>query len=220
MLRETVDLYLNRTYTHGNKTKSVRRRKEKPKVSQATTLTAEQLQRVLEHCDRTRSAIRNRTIILTTHWSGMRVGEVAALRWSDVVALDGSIKSEVRLTASQTKGRKPRTVLLPERLRDHLQLYVRSVGQRRATAPFFDTQRSAGFTANTLTHIINGIYRAAGIDGATSHSGRRTFITNLAERGVSARVLMSLAGHQNLSTTQRYIDIKPSMLRAAVELVA
>ncbi len=220
MLRETVDLYLNRTYTHSNKTKPVRKQKGNPKMSQATTLTAEQLQWVLEHCDHTRSAIRNRTIILTTHWSGMRVGEVAALRWSDVVALDGSIKSEVRLTASQTKGRKPRTVLLPERLRDHLQLYVRSVGQRRATVPFFDTQRSAGFTANTLTHIINGIYRAAGIDGATSHSGRRTFITNLAERGVSARVLMSLAGHQNLSTTQRYIDIKPSMLRAAVELVA
>ncbi len=65
-----------------------------------------------------------------------------------------------------------------------------------------------------------GIYRAAGIDGATSHSGRRSFITNLAKLGVSARVLMSLAGHQNLSTTQRYIDIKPSMLRAAVELVA
>ena len=220
MLRKLVDLYLNRTYTYGNKIKSVRKPKDKAKMSQAATLTAEQLERVLEHCNRTRSAIRNRTIILVTHWSGMRVGEVAALRWSDIVALDGSIKSEVRLTASQTKGRKPRTVLLPERLRDHLQLYVKSQGQRRATAPFFDTQRSAGFTANTLTHIINGIYRAAGIDGATSHSGRRTFITNLAERGVSARVLMSLAGHQNLSTTQRYIDIKPSMLRAAVELVA
>jgi site-specific recombinase XerD len=36
---------------------------------------------------------------------------------------------------------------------------------------------------------------------------------------VGARVLMSLARHQNLATTQRYIDIKPSMLRAAVELV-
>jgi integrase/recombinase XerD len=188
-------------------------------MSQATTLTPEQLERVLLYCDRTRNPIRNRTVILVTHWSGMRVGEVAALRWSDVVALDGGVKSEVRLTAAQTKGRKPRSVLLPERLREHLLLYVRSVGQRRATAPFFNTQRSSGFTANTLTHVITGIYRAAGIDGATSHSGRRTFITNLAERGVSARVLMSLAGHQNLSTTQRYIDIKPSMLRAAVELV-
>ncbi len=188
-------------------------------MSQAATLTQQQLNLVLAYCDRTRNACRNRAIILVTHWSGMRIGEVAALRWADVVGSDGSIKSEVRLTASQTKGRRARTVLIPERLRDQLRLYAGSVGSKPASAPFFDTQRSSGFTANTLTHVVNAIYRRAGVDGATSHSGRRTFITNLAERGVSARVLMSLAGHQNLSTTQRYIDIKPSMLRAAVELV-
>ena len=64
--------------------------------------------------------------------------------------------------------------------------------------------RFAGRTS--LTHIVNALYRAAGIDGGTSHSGRRSFITNLAERGVSVRVLMSLAGHQNLATTQRYMN--------------
>jgi integrase/recombinase XerD len=83
----------------------------------------------------------------------------------------------------------------------------------------FATERSAGFTADTLTHIVNGLYRRAGLDGASSHSGRRTFITKLAEQGVGARVLQQLAGHSSLATTQRYIDIKPSMLRAAVELV-
>jgi integrase/recombinase XerD len=82
----------------------------------------------------------------------------------------------------------------------------------------FATERSAGFTADTLTHIVNGLYRRAGLDGASSHSGRRTFITKLAEHGVGARVLQQLAGHANLNTTQKYIDIKPSMLRAAVEL--
>jgi integrase/recombinase XerD len=219
MWQKAVDLYLNRTYTNSDKIQSVRNLIRRKKMSQAATLNQEQLDRVLIYCDRTRNPIRNRTIILVTHLSGMRIGEVAALRWSDVVGLDGTIKSEVRLSADQTKGRKPRTVLLPERLRGYLLDYVRSVGQRRATSPFVNTQRSSGFTANTLTHVVNAIYRRAGIDGATSHSGRRSYITNLAERGVSARVLMSLAGHQNLSTTQRYIDIKPSMLRAAVELV-
>ena len=77
-------------------------------MSQAATLNKEQLDRVLTYCDRTRNPIRNRTIILVTHLSGMRIGEVAALRWSDVVGLDGTIKSEVRLSADQTKGRKPR----------------------------------------------------------------------------------------------------------------
>ena len=72
---------------------------------------------------------------------------------------------------------------------------------------------------NTLTHIVNGIYKGAGISGATSHSGRRTGLTNLAERGVGVRVLMALAGHSNMATTQRYIDLRPAMLKAAVELV-
>jgi len=87
------------------------------------------------------------------------------------------------------------------------------------TQPLFYTQRSDGFTANTLTHIVNGICKGAGISGATSHSGRRTGLTNLAERGVGVRTLMALAGHSNMATTQRYIDLRPAMLKAAVELV-
>jgi integrase/recombinase XerD len=110
-------------------------------------------------------------------------------------------------------------VLLPERLRAELAQYLQHFPLRSPNLPLFYTQRSPGFTADTLTHVVNAMYKNAGFDGASSHSGRRTFITNLAERGVGARVLMELAGHTNLSTTQRYIDIKPSMLRAAVELV-
>ena len=92
-------------------------------------------------------------------------------------------------------------------------------GQRQHTQQLFYTQRSEGFTANTLSHIVNGTYRKAGISGATSHSGRRTGITNLAERGVGVRVLMALAGHSNMATTQRCIDLRPAMLKAAVDLV-
>jgi integrase/recombinase XerD len=90
---------------------------------------------------------------------------------------------------------------------------------KQLTQPLFYTQRSEGFTANTLTHIVNAIYKGAGISGATSHSGRRTGLTNLAERGVGVRVLMALAGHRNMATTQRYIDLRPSIVKAAVELI-
>ena len=58
-----------------------------------------------------------------------------------------------------------------------------------------------------------------GSEKAALHSGRRTGLTNLAERGVGVRVLMALAGHSNVATTQRYIDLRPAMLKAAVELV-
>lgn len=187
-------------------------------MAQAMTLTAQQINRVLYIAAQSRHPIRNRLIILTQHLSGMRVGEVAALLCGDVVAADGTIKNEIRLRAAQTKGNRSRTVLIPERLRAELAGYVATHPFRNPNSPLFYTQRSKGFTADTLTHIVNAMYRKAALDGASSHSGRRTFITRLAEQGVGARVLQQLAGHQNLSTTQRYIDIKPSMLRAAVEL--
>ena len=65
----------------------------------------------------------------------------------------------------------------------------------------------------------NGIYQQAGIANASSHSGRRSGLTTLADKGVSVRVLMALAGHSHIVTTQRYIDLRLSVVRAAVELV-
>jgi integrase/recombinase XerD len=62
-------------------------------------------------------------------------------------------------------------------------------------------------------------YVLAGIDDGSSHSGRRTFLTKLSIKGVSARVLQELAGHRNLATTQRYIDVNDEMKRNAIELI-
>ena len=188
-------------------------------MTQAATLTQQQLQRVLDYKRTRRHYKRNRANIFLTHYAMLRVGEVAALRYCDVVNADGEIKAETTLSAAQTKGSKPRKVWFAEKIRVELAPYVAAHKLKQLTQPLFYTQRSSGFTANTLTHIVNGIYKHAGISGATSHSGRRTGLTNLAERGVGVRVLMALAGHRNMATTQRYIDLRPAMLKAAVELV-
>ena len=67
-------------------------------------------------------------------------------------------------------------------------------------------------------NLFNRIYKMACIDGASSHSGRRQFVTQLADRGINARLVQVLAGHKHLSTTQRYIDVNENALRNAVEL--
>jgi integrase/recombinase XerD len=188
-------------------------------MAQAATLDSKQLQRVLDYLKTRRHYKRNRTMILLTHWSMLRVGEVAALRYCDVLAADGEIRAETVLSANQTKGDKSRRIWFNERMREELAAYVTAHKPKKLTQPLFYTQRSEGFTANTLTHIINGIYQKAGIYGASSHSGRRTGLTNLADKGVSVRVLMAIAGHSQLATTQRYIDLRPSVVKAAVELI-
>ena len=68
-------------------------------------------------------------------------------------------------------------------------------------------------------NLFNRIYKMAGIDDASSHSGRRQFVTQLADRGINARLVQVLAGHKHLSTTQRYIDVNENALRNAVELL-
>jgi len=98
--------------------------------------------------------------------------------------------------------------------------YLKNKVTSDPSKPLFITQKRSAFSANTLCQTLNGLYRYAGIDGATSHSGRRSFITALASKGIGVRVLASLAGHKSIATTQAYIDVNDEMKRAAVELVS
>ena len=199
-------------------------------MTQARVLDERDIKRCLLYIAARRHASRNRCMFLLTHQTGMRVGEVVALRICDVLDVRGDIRDEVRLSADQTKGRVGRVVMIPQRMRGEIKQYLMDRFKTRDLAPIlltpteralFTTQKSAarGFTANTLTQYFHHMYREAGIAGASSHSGRRGFITNLANKGVSVRVLQALAGHKSLAVTQRYIEVNPGIMRRAVEMI-
>jgi integrase/recombinase XerD len=190
-------------------------------MAQARALNTVEMEQVLAHVSAGRHAHRNRCFILLTHLAGMRVGEVASLRWVDVLTADGHIKEEIRLLPEMTKGKHARTVFISTRLREELQRYA-DIYRRSASldCPLFYSQKDArkGFTANSLTQTIAKLYRGAGLDGATSHSGRRSFLTNLANKGTAIHLLRTLAGHRSISTTATYLYSSPTQLKAAVEL--
>jgi integrase/recombinase XerD len=188
-------------------------------MAQAKTLTPSELQQALDYITQHKFSMRNRVMLLTGTWSGMRVGEIASLNIGDVMNIDRTVKAEIRLSAEQTKGRHPRTVFLPQKLRDELQAYLNLRQTAKMTDPLFVTAGRKRFTANVLTQHFYWFFQKAGITGATSHSMRRTFITNLATKGIGVRVLASLAGHRSIAVTQRYIDVNDDMKRNAVELV-
>ena len=188
-------------------------------MSQAKTLTPAELEQVLNFIASRKFPLRNRVMLLTGFWSGMRVGEIASLKISDVINADGTVKAEVRLTAEQTKGRQPRTVFLPKKLREELQHYLDIRQPASPAYPLFITAGRRAFTANVMTQHFYWLFRKAGISGASSHTMRRSFITNLAAKGIGVRVLASLAGHRSIAVTQKYIDVNDDMKRNAVELV-
>jgi integrase/recombinase XerD len=199
-------------------------------MSQAKVLNERELRKVLNHCNTYSHASRNRAMLLCTHLAGMRVGEVAALRIRDVLGADGLVMDEIALSAQQTKGSNARTVLVPKKLRTELTTYLqqrfglqdlRAVTHTDTQRALFPTQKNPkrGFTANTLCQLMHKIYKDAQLSGASSHSGRRGFLSTLCDKGINVRVLMALAGHKNLSSTQKYLELRPSMMRAAVELI-
>ncbi len=149
---------------------------------QAKTLTAQEIRKVLDYVATRHHSHRNRIGLLLTFYAGLRSKEVASLRYGDVLDADGKVKSEIYLTAEQTKGSKTGTVFVSEKLRKELQAYIAQVPCPNTHDKLIYTQKkgSEGFTANTLTQHFHYLYKRAGINGASSHSGRRTFITNLA----------------------------------------
>ena len=94
------------------------------KMAQAKTLTSKELNLLLLYVATRKHAARDRAIVLMTHWAGMRIGEVAATKIGDVLALDGNVRSEINLSASQTKGKHARTVVLADKLRKELLVYL------------------------------------------------------------------------------------------------
>ena len=188
-------------------------------MSQARVLNPQELRRVLDHVATRRHSARNRAMLLLTHYAGMRVAEVAALRINDVLNSDNTIKGEVRLLPDQTKGKYARTVYLNERMQKELAQYIKSIKIRDTSKPLFYTQKKDGFSANSLAQYFFYLYRNVGLDGASSHSGRRSFLTGLANKGTAIHILKSLAGHRNISTTATYLYSSPDQLKAAVELI-
>ncbi len=189
------------------------------KMAQAKTLTPEELEHVFDYISTRKYAERNRALIAMSFYAGLRVAEISALRMVDVVNADGTIKSEIRLAANQTKGKHPRTVFVSKKLQEILADYLVTRHVRNGDVAFFHTDNRLSFTPNGLCVWFHTLYRNIGIAGGSSHSGRKYFITSLANKGIGVRILASLAGHRSIAVTQRYIDVNDEQKRNAVELI-
>ena len=190
-------------------------------MAASKSLTALEIDKLLQHIAQRPNALRNRLMLMFTILAGLRVSEVAQLTIADVRNADGTVKTEIYLAAHRVKHEHARTVYVSTRLQQEIAEYIATRPFLCETQPLFYTQKSMrrGFSANTLTQHFFWQYRAAGITGASSHAGRKTFLTSLASQGISVFVLASLAGHKNLQTTMRYVSVNDDMKRRAVELV-
>ena len=189
-------------------------------MKQAKVLTDTEFKRLLTFIDGSRHGARNRLAFMLSFYAGFRVGEIASLKVADVFDHEGKPREEIFLQAQYTKTNEARRVYTNGRLRKELERYRLTLDRTpKPDTSLLQSQKGKPFSPNTLCQLFGRLYGQACINGASSHSGRRWFITRLAHSGVSPKVIMELAGHKNLSTTQRYIEVTDDMMRKAVELL-
>ena len=188
---------------------------------QAKTLSRGQIDAMLAYLSTTRYPERNRLIFMLSAKAGLRAKEIAKLTWRMTNDSQGDIARVIALQDSASKGRSGRFIPLSDEVREALIEYRSSVPH--AGPRVICTERSLETSAQAIVNMFQRWYRHLGFVGCSSHSGRRTFITNAARKistvGGSLRDVQQLAGHSNLRTTQRYIDENPDAQIRVVGLI-
>ena len=177
----------------------------------------------------------HRTCFAVMYACGLRIGEAATL---EIGTIDGD-NGLLRIIGKGNKERLVRKRSFRPTLRNHAA--KKSSGRRiplhpelrqallawRAlnapVGPIITSERSGRMRAGSIVLWFARAFRAIGLDGCSSHSGRRTFITRAArlvhKTGGSLRDVQLLAGHASITTTQRYIDGDTDAQRKLVSLI-
>ncbi len=189
-------------------------------MKQARILNKLEFKRIIAVIDAHKHSKRNRAVFYLSFLGGLRACEISALKISDVADENYRIKNQIVLTANMTKGSESNRVIASIALQKELQCYVDTVCASKAQdLPLIQSQKGNSFSPLTIVQLFAKFYKKAGISGASSHSGRRQFITSLAENQINVRVIQALARHKHVNTTMRYIDVNDVKLQNAVEVV-
>jgi integrase/recombinase XerD len=194
---------------------------------QSKVLTEKQIELMGNYLLNKRYGLRNKVIFLLSVKSGLRAVEISMLSWSMVVNPDGEVSDSINLTNKASKGNSGRVIPLNKHLKMALVelLYAEkcSRGFDVGTSYVIRTERSDNTNSQAIVNMFQKWYREVGLVGCSSHSGRRTFITNTSRKiglvGGSLRDVQFLAGHKNLQTTQRYIDYDTDSQRKVIGLI-
>jgi integrase len=187
---------------------------------QAKILHDQQINDLLVFASATRNPLRNKLIVLLSVKAGLRAGEIAGLTWDMVLDPTGEVGQAIELHDRVAKKNSGRRIPINPTLRTALTAWCLLTG---GAGRVIRSERSDAMSPASIVNWFAIAYRAVGLKGCSSHSGRRTFITRAArlvhKAGGSLRDVQLLAGHRSIQTTQRYIDGDTDAQRKLVAMI-
>lgn len=189
---------------------------------QAKILNTKQQTMILAYLENTRYPLRNKIMFLLSFKAGLRAKEISKLTWSMVCDSEGYISDSINLPNNASKGKysgriipihKDSKKLLTDLKQDNTSL----------SSHIITTERDKKMSAQAIVNFFYLLYKGLNMDGCSSHSGRRTFITQAAkmisQAGGTINDVRQLAGHSSLATTQRYIEYNTEAHKKIIEMI-
>lgn len=170
-----------------------------------------------------RHRTRNRLMVLLSVYAGLRASEIANLRWRMVLDEDLAVGKVLKLENTAAKKLSGRLIPLKDEIRKTLMAHAAELGNIDADDYILRSQQGGQLKPQSVINWFRGVYADLGLNGASSHSGRRYFVTIAArkifEAGGSLRDVQDLAGHRSVATTQLYIARNSEAQRKVVDLL-
>lgn len=196
-------------------------------TKQAKTLSKSQISAIRQFLRSRRNGLRNEVMFMLSVKAGLRAKEIAKLKWIYLLNSNHDLSDVIELPNIAAKGNSGRQIPINKDLKSLLsELYAQKLNKRRFDPSnhfVVTTERSESTSPQAIVNFFSTTYRQLGLIGCSSHSGRRTFITNAARKistvDGSLRDVQMLAGHSSLQTTQRYIDVSSTARNLIVNLI-
>lgn len=190
---------------------------------QAKVLSKQQQSAMLLYLGATRHVERNKLIFMLSTRAGLRAKEIASITWSMVTDAEGELIDAINLQNNASKGKSGGVVWMNKDLKVALVEYKAKCKFAQLGDRIIKTERGKETSAQVIVNMFASWYSKMGFNGCSSHSGRRTFITNAARKistvGGSIRDVQALARHSSLAMTQRYIECDVEAQRKVVQII-
>jgi integrase/recombinase XerD len=162
--------------------------------------------------------LRDRVIFAVCLFTAVRINEAVTLYTADVYDKRGRVRDELTFRKSNTKRKlATRTIPVLDELRGYLQKYKPEAGKLWLfPGGTFRDDQNHHITSDSGARILRKAFEQTGIDGASSHSMRRTALTQMSNAGIPLRTIQEISGHRNLEQLQQYLEVQPEQVRGAI----
>lgn len=158
---------------------------------------------------------RDQALFALGIYTGLRIAEIIALRHDQVFTASGGVRNLLKIARSKKKNTVYSEIPIHPKLRDRLQAYHKKLDRGEWLFPSEDS--STGHLERVRAHyILRDAFDRLRLQDASTHSMRRTCLTNMSRAGIPLRTIQDISGHASLSQLQEYLAVDPADKRRAI----